>query len=135
MNKMVVIFGIFDGVHLGHESFFQQAKRHGNVTAIVGRDSQAREHKGKPPTLNQRQRLARVAKHPLVSRAMLGDKKSGEYRILSKIKPDMICLGYDQKALQKDLQRWMKERGVVVPMCTLKAHKGHIYHSSLLRKL
>ncbi len=131
-GKIVVVFGIFDGVHFGHEAFFQQAKKYGKVVAIVGRDVQAREHKGKAPTLNERQRLGRVVRHPYVYRALLGDKKSGEYRIFSKVKPDVICLGYDQKALQKDLKRWMKERKVFIPIFILKAHKSHLYHSSLL---
>lgn len=130
--KTVVVFGIFDGVHVGHESFFKQARRHGRVVAIVGRDSQAREHKGKTPALNERQRLGRVVRHPLVSRAVLGDKESGKYRILSKINPDIICLGYDQRKLQRDLQRWMQERAIAIPLRVLKAHKAHIYHSSFL---
>lgn len=132
--KTVVVFGIFDGVHLGHEAFFKQAHARGRVVAIVGRDSQAREHKGRTPLLNERQRLVRVVRQPLVSRAMLGDKISGEYRVLAKIKPDIICLGYDQKKLSKDLERWMREGGPIIPIHILKAHRGHLYHTSLLQK-
>ena len=106
----------------------------GRVVAIVGRDVQAREHKGKTPLLKERQRLVRVARQALVDRAVLGDKSSGEYRVLSKIKPDIICLGYDQKKLRKDLKRWMKERGSTIPIYILKPHKAHLYHSSLLNK-
>ncbi|MBI2463096.1 MAG: adenylyltransferase/cytidyltransferase family protein [Candidatus Spechtbacteria bacterium] len=135
LKKRVVVFGIFDGLHLGHEHFLQQARAYGDeIVVIVGRDEIALQLKGKTSQLNERQRRSRVAAHHLVDRAVLGDKETGEYLALKRLKPDVVCLGYDQKELKKDIYRWMKENGAKIVVRVMKAYKPREYHTSIINE-
>lgn len=134
LKKRVVVFGIFDGLHLGHEHFLQQARACGDeLFVIVGKDEISQKLKSKTPQLNERQRRNEVAKSPLVNKAVLGDKALGEYKILKKLKPDTVCIGYDQKELKKDLQRWIKENDMKITVRVMKAYRPRKYHTSLMK--
>lgn len=128
-----MVFGVFDRLHPGHISFFEQARSHGEVVAVVARDSACEALKGKKPLQHEQIRLLSVSALDLVSRAMLGDERQGTYAVLKNYTPDVICLGYDQKSLYKDLQKKVK-LGVVpkVKLVQLKPHFPKKYHSSLL---
>jgi len=119
--KKVVVFGIFDGVHDGHRSLFSQAKKHGDhLTVLVGRDKACMELKNKKTKNCEKKRRLLVAKDPLVDRAFLGDVERSTYRKLQEINPDVICLGYDQEDLQRDLEKWVKRKGVGFSLRRLK---------------
>src|SRR3989344_3304600 len=106
IHSTAVVFGTFDGLHPGHDNFLQQARTYArHLVVIVARDSQVREHKNKKPHFNERSRRAQVAAHPRIDSAYLGDKKSHEYKVLRRLHPDIIVLGYDQHVLKKDLER------------------------------
>lgn len=110
INKKVMVFGVFDGLHPGHRSFLRQAKHYGKkFIVVVARDSTVMKLKGKMPEVNERKRLAALREVKEVSRAVLGDTKQGSYGVIKKYKPDAICLGYDQKWLEKDLKMRMEQ--------------------------
>ena len=113
--KRVVVFGTFDGIHEGHRFLFEQARQYGNeLVAIVGRDEFVRSFKHKEPKNNEKDRVETVQTEPLVDRAVLGDEQISSWSILEQLAPDVICLGYDQDALEQDLKRWMAGRGVSI---------------------
>lgn len=121
--KKVLVFGSFDFLHKGHLKLFEQARKHGDkLIAVVARDSTIKEVKGKKPRYSEKTRLRHVAKY--VDRAVLGNKKD-KYTVIRKIKPDVICLGYDQNSFTKGLRKHF--RGKII---RLKAYKPHIYKSS-----
>ncbi|HLP86740.1 MAG TPA: adenylyltransferase/cytidyltransferase family protein [Candidatus Paceibacterota bacterium] len=136
INKKVVIFGVFDGVHEGHLSFINDARKEGNhLVAIVARDSVVEELKGKLPLNTEVERVNALLKVKDIDLVLLGDPKIGTYNILKEIKPDIVFLGYDQEALYKNLHQATKNpnfpqmeiiRGV--------AYKPEIFHSSILNK-
>ncbi len=127
------MFGIFDGVHEGHRSLFEQALLHGDeLIVVVGRDSAALALKGKTPRYSQIERIALLQKEPLVAQAVLGDEELSAYKILEQLKPDVICLGYDQHKLLLDLQRWIKEKKQAIELYPLKPYKENLFHSSKL---
>ncbi len=133
-KRRVVVFGIFDEVHEGHRFLFEQALRLSaqstdrsgqartdtELVAIVGRDSFVRTFKNKEPRNSENVRVEMVQKEPLVDMAVLGDEASSSYRVLSTLRPDVICLGYDQDALEEDLKRWMQKTGTQIPIHHLK---------------
>lgn len=131
--KKVLVFGIFDGIHPGHISFFRQAKKHGDFLIVaVGRASACRQIKCKTPKLSLKTRIKDVSAVPYVYKAIPGDVTQGSYKVILQEKPDVICLGYDQKELAADLKRWLAQKNFSLPTKILKPHKPARYHSSLL---
>ena len=131
-KRQVVVFGIFDGVHEGHRDFFRQAREYGDaLIVILGRDRTVRSLKSKAPQYSEEERLELVKQEPWVSDAVLGDEELSSYRVLHKLNPDAICLGYDQQALWEDLRRWMIELGKETPIYFLQPYKPDIFHNSL----
>ncbi|KKS53604.1 MAG: FAD synthase [Parcubacteria group bacterium GW2011_GWC2_45_7] len=95
--KRVVAFGVFDLLHPGHLYFLEQTKKYGtHLTVVVTRDARVRQEKKHKPFFNERERLEIVSAMKWVDRAVLGDR-AGEWNVLMRLKPDVICLGYDQK--------------------------------------
>ncbi|MDP2641127.1 MAG: adenylyltransferase/cytidyltransferase family protein [Candidatus Yanofskybacteria bacterium] len=125
--KRAVVFGTFDGVHEGHQSFFAQAREHGDeLIALIAPDSVVARLKGKLPRHSAEERIRMAEK--FVDRALLGDESLSSYRVLAEIQPHVICLGYDQEDLEKDL----REAGIKIPLIRLKAHAPERFHTSLL---
>lgn len=129
----VLVFGTFDGLHEGHLDFFKQAKQHGDyLVAVVGRDSTVERVKKKLPKYDQFERLFAVKKCGLVDFARLGNEGVSVYEVLKQVKPDVICLGYDQTHFTEKLEEKVKEFGLNIEIVRLKAYKPEIYKSSLL---
>ena len=120
-QKKVMVFGTFDILHKGHFNFFKQAKKYGNLIVVIARDENVRKVKGQLPKNNESDRLKNVQKS--VGKVILGDKKD-KLKVIRKIKPDVICVGYDQIVPINDL----KNIGVHVKI--LKSYQPHKYKSS-----
>lgn len=125
----VLVFGTFDKLHLGHLNFFKQAKKYGSLFILVARGKTVKKTKGKLPKQSEGKRMAAIKKTGLVKKVLLGNLKN-PYLIIKKIKPDIICLGYDQKFFTKDLPKKIKGFGLKTKIIRLKAHKPSIYKSS-----
>lgn len=131
----IMVFGTFDIVHPGHEHFFTQARslaEDSHLIVSVARDSAAQRTRGTAPRHGEQDRLKKIAAHPLVERAMLGDE-AGYIEHIAKEKPDIIALGYDQDGeyvenLEKDLQAV----GLATRVVRLKAHRPDVYKTSRL---
>jgi len=137
----VLVFGTFNGLHEGHKNFFEQARKYGGyLTVVVGRDSTVLKMKGKAPKFNEQERLKAVQGSGLVDEARLGNEaapgeKLDPYKVVEEIKPDIICLGYDQTFFADKLAEELPKRGLGhIKIYRLKAFKPEKYHSSLLNK-
>jgi FAD synthetase len=113
-SKIVLASGVFDLLHLEHVRFLEEAKRAGGRSAelvvIVDRDSVARERKGKKPIVPENQRCALVASLRVVNCAMLGFQTFNIGRVIDKVKPDVIALGYDQSImLERTVKRYIED--------------------------
>ena len=136
LNKKgaVMVFGVFDLFHKGHRSFLAQARKHGKVVVVVARDKAIQKLKRKKPHHTEQARVAAVRKSIGVAKAILGDKIQGSYKIIKKIRPDIICLGYDQRGLEKDLKARMCANSIpAIPIFRLKAFKPRKFHTSMIR--
>jgi FAD synthetase len=131
----VLVFGCFDLFHPGHHSFLQQAKKYGDtLIVIVTPDSIMQQLKGKLPIESEEIRLKNVRNNRQVDEVYLGDLELGTYKILKKINPDIICLGYDQKSLGDDLMKHMEKSELsFIKLINLEAYEPNKYHSSILR--
>lgn len=96
--KTVLVFGTFDKLHAGHRFFLETAKTHGDrLVVVVARDHNVQALKGHWPHDHEAERLAKVKAEPAVTEARLGYADfSQKEKIIFDIRPDCICLGYDQ---------------------------------------
>jgi len=126
--KKVLIFGTFDGLHPGHLHFIKQAKRYGDyLIAVVARDKNVKKLKGHLPKQPERIRLKNLQNLATVNKTILGYQNYAKRKnIINKIKPDIICLGYDQPQL--------KIENYKLKIIKLKPHYPKRYKSSLLPK-
>lgn len=130
----VLCTGTFDGVHPGHLDYFKQAKSYGDyLIAVVARDSSVLKEKGKPKYPEQ-ERLAQVKAVETVDKATLGNE-GDKLKIVEELKPDVICLGYDQKVDEEKLAETLAKRGLKPKIIRLKAYQPEKYKSSILNEL
>lgn len=132
---IVLVFGCFDLFHEGHQNFLLQACQFGKVLAVITPDHIIKVLKKRSSIESQETRLQHVINSGLVWHGILGDQKLGEYTIFKEFSPTLICLGYDQQGLFKDLQERMLNNQIpTIPMIFLKPYKEEEYHTSILRK-
>ncbi|PIR94823.1 FAD synthase [Candidatus Falkowbacteria bacterium CG10_big_fil_rev_8_21_14_0_10_37_6] len=123
----VMTFGSFDGLHKGHLSYFKQAKKYGDyLIAVIARDENIFKQKKHLPKYDELNRMKEVVNCGLVDKVILGNKNI--YDVLIAEKPDIICLGYDQKA---DIE-FLHQNFSQIKIVRLKSYKPNIYKSSLL---
>ncbi len=102
-SKKVMCFGTFDLFHLGHLSYFKQAKDLGeHLTVVIARDK-TKQNQKKSIIFSELERLELVKNLRLVDEAVLGDEKD-HFKVIERIKPDIICLGYDHKITKEKLK-------------------------------
>ncbi len=131
-----MVFGVFDGLHPGHLSFFRQARglaKNVFLVASVARDQNVARLKGKRPKFNEGKRKTMLKKSKLFDKVVLSGTKNHLPHIIRE-RPKIIALGYDQKFYIKNLKKDLKNKGLLVKIVRLKPYKKNIYKSSLLRK-
>ncbi len=131
MNK-VMVFGVFDGFHEGHEHFLAQAKSLGDHLVVVVAQSHIVAHlKGHEPQLGLAQRFHHLEEVDHVDEVLIGDAELGVWEVVKQGKPDIIALGYDQTQLKESLQENMTKLGYTPEIKVLDAYEPNTYHSSL----
>ena len=129
-----MVFGVFDCLHRGHFSFLRQAQKYGNLMIAVARDSSVKKLKNKKPTQTEKQRVSVLKKTFLKADIFLGDKTPGSYTVVKNRKPDIICLGYDQTGLARDLAEKIREGKLPkIKIIILKPFKPEKFKTSLLK--
>lgn len=124
------MFGVFDILHPGHLSFLAEARRHGRKLIVaVTRDSQAEAMKGREPYFSQRERLTMVSAIKGVDAAVLGDAGK-KWSLVRRLKPDVICVGYDQRADHPAFLAQLEKLPKKPKMVRLKANHPDRYKSS-----
>lgn len=132
----IMVFGTFDGLHPGHLNFFKQARslaKNGFLIVSIARDKNVWKIKGRKPALNEKKRLALLKKSGLADLVVLSGAKDHIPHI-AKLKPEIIALGYDQKAYVKNLKKDLKAEGLEIKIRRLKPYKEKFYKNQLLKK-
>ena len=116
----IMVFGTFDGLHKGHLNFLKQARklaRNPSLIVSVARDKNVKRIKGKLPAKNEKKRAILIKKlsgsSKLVEKVVLSGVKNHVPHIIRE-HPDIIALGYDQKAYVQNLKKDLKNKGLVV---------------------
>lgn len=138
-GKIVLAEGTFDLLHYGHIYYLANAKRAGGENAklivIVARDKTVEKLKGRKPVLPEDQRRAIVESLKVVDEAILGYEDMNMYKVIEMIKPDIIALGYDKAELEKELKRYVKEKGLNIEVIRVsKFNSAEPNSSSSIRR-
>ena len=130
----VMLAGTFDIVHKGHIDMFRQAKELGDyLIVIVARDQNVRKLKGASPFHDENKRKAELEKIDIIDEIRLGSL-GDPYKVIEEIRPDVICIVYDQGFFAEKLEDELEKRRMNAKIIRLKAHKPHKYKSSKIRK-
>ncbi|MEM2971458.1 MAG: adenylyltransferase/cytidyltransferase family protein [Candidatus Bathyarchaeia archaeon] len=117
-RKIVLASGVFDLLHLGHVRFLEEAKKAGGENAelivIIARDRTVEKRKGKKPIMPENQRRALVESLKVVDEAVLGYEEFDIGRVIEKIKPDVIVVGYDQDGMERMVKNYVEEKGLKI---------------------
>jgi FAD synthetase len=134
-KKKVMIFGTFDVFHRGHENFIKQARKYGDyVVAVVARDKTVAEIKKQETTVKEKERAAILRASGLLDEVVLG-RMDDKYGLIKEHRPDVICLGYDQRNFTDKLREKLEEFGLAeTEIIRLKPYHPEKYKSSLLKK-
>jgi len=134
--RKVLIFGTFDIFHEGHWDFLKQARQHGEfLRVVVARNVTVLKVKGRLPRFSEGERLNEIKKSRLADEVVLGSV-GDRYEVVRNFKPDVICLGYDQKQSLAELRRKLNESGLErTRIIRLKSYHPEKYKSSLLRNI
>jgi FAD synthetase len=133
-NKKVMIFGTFDILHCGHLHMFKQAREYGDeLVAVVGRDSNVEQVKGIGPMHTENERLDLISQIKLIDKAVLGDKFD-VYKVIKQEKPNIIALGYDQRAYVDDLADAISDAGLETQIVRLSEYQEKRLKSSKIKK-
>ena len=119
----VMATGTFDLLHLGHIYYLKEAKKLGDqLIVVVARDSTVRKLKHEP--INpEKIRLNLIKELQVVDQAYLGNEND-MYKIVEKIKPDIIAIGYDQIHNEKEIESQLRKRNIDAKVKRLKEYNG-----------
>ena len=132
--KRVVATGTFDIIHPGHVYFLREAKKLGDWLGIViSRDTTVLSVKGELPEHDQNIRRRNVENLGIADVVVLG-YPNDKFQIMQELGPNVVALGYDQKAFTGDLKNTLQTRGIFTDIVRLRAFKPHIHKTSLLKK-
>jgi FAD synthetase len=132
--KKVMCFGTFDILHEGHKFYLSEAKKLGDyLVVVVSRDETVKEVKNHSPKHNQSERIKNLQQIKIADKVIPGNE-GDKLQVVIDEKPQIICLGYDQKFFTEKIKEKLEERGLTVEVVRIPSHKPDIYKSSLLRK-
>ena len=140
-GKVVLASGTFALLHLGHVKFLEEAKKAGGPNAklvvIVARDSTVKKRKGRAPIIPEDQRRALIEALKVVDEALLGYEDFNIERTIEKIKPDIIAVGHDQSGIEREVRRFIEEKGLKIEVVKIRKFGREELNSSskIMRKI
>ena len=124
--------GTFDIIHPGHGYYLEESKKLGGEGAklivVIARDATVRSKK-RCPVVNEKQRLEVVKMMKPVDEAYLGST-TDMFKIVEKIKPDIISIGPDQSFDLDRLREELKKRNLNSEVIKVKGYKKSDLDSS-----
>ena len=123
-RKTVLATGVFDLLHIGHLRFLEESKKRGGpgsrLVVVIARDKTVFQRKGKGPVVSEDQRRELVASLRVVDRAILGREQIDLLGILEEVKPDIVCVGYDQDEIRVAVTRLIRKEGLTVRVARIR---------------
>jgi len=135
----VLATGVFDLLHLGHLRFLEESKRKGGprskLVVVITHDKTVFRRKGKRPVIPGDQRRKLVAALRVVDRAILGREEIDLLGILKEVKPDIVCVGYDQDEIKAAVTRVIRKQGLPIRVVRIRSFGPVGFNSSSKLKI
>jgi|SRR3989344_1162825 len=132
--KKVMAFGTFDLLHPGHLHYLAEARKLGDsLVVVITTDGNVKKSKGKAPVNDGQQRKELVENLKMVDEAIVGDDKD-YYKVVAKIRPDVIALGYDQAERKDAVEQELRKRCLDIEVVQITAHKEGLHKSSKIKE-
>lgn len=132
----VLCAGTFDIFHLGHLYFFKEAKKYGDELVVIIASDPITKKNGKKVIHNQKERAEIIKNLKIVDKVVLGNKKNILISI-KKVKPKIVCIGYDQK-LPNEIEMYCKKNKIKIikikKKYNVKKCKSSIIKEKILRE-
>lgn len=110
----------------------KQARKFGDyLIVVVARDETVARYKKQDTRSKEQIRLRKIKSSKLADKVILGSL-GDKYWVIKRHKPDIICLGYDQKFFVQGLKKKLKSFGLKTKVIRLKPYKPEVYKSSKL---
>ena len=123
-GRIVLATGVFDLLHLGHLRFLEESRRKGGpgskLVVVVARDKTVRRRKGRGPVYPEDQRRALVGALRVVDSAILGHEEFDLLGILKEVKPDIVCVGYDQREIGGAVSDLVKQQSLPIQVIRIR---------------
>ena len=132
-EKLVMVFGVFDGLHDGHLSFLKQAHALGTrLIAVVAQDECVMRLKKHYPRSPLSERMDALSNSGLVYAVTPGDETEGGWEVIHRYRPDIVALGYDQRTMHEHLTLALPSFPFACDLVVLKPHKPNECHCALM---
>jgi len=138
-REIVLASGTFDLLHLGHVKYLEEAKKAGGRNAelivVVARDSTVEKRKRKKPVMSESQRRALVESLKVVDEAVLGYEVFSIEKVIQKIRPDVIAVGYDQEGIDQTIRNYVRRKGLDIKVAKIgKFSEDELDSSSKIKR-
>ena len=135
MVKKVLVGGVFNLVHKGHELFLNKAKELGDYLVVVVASNRTASLTKKYPVLDAKTRKKNIEKLGIADKVVIGDERDF-IKVVRREKPNVIALGYDQKISEKELRRLLSKQGIDCGIVRIKEElKGYKTSKIMKRNL
>lgn len=132
---VVLTGGAFDILHMGHLATLNAAKRLGDVLIVViARNETVQKRKGREPMNDEKVRLYLANSLKPVDLAVLGSRED-PYKMVTRIKPDVIALGYDQRHDEEEIVGKLKQIGLATKVVRLSVKVPDVKTSSIISEI
>lgn len=133
-TKLVMTFGTFDLFHEGHKHYLKESKALGDkLIVVIARDKTVNEVKNFYPNQNEQIRLQNVQNSHIPDLVILGSLDD-KFQVLKEHKPDIIALGYDQKAFTENLNNFIIDNDLSTKIVRITSFHPDKYKSSIIKK-
>jgi len=127
-RRLVLATGVFDILHPGHLRFLEESKKQGGpgarLVVVVATDKTVKSRKGQGPTMSESDRLEIVSSLKPVNRAVLGHKKIDFLGVLHELKPDIVCVGYDQNDIKRRVVKLVADQKLSIRVVQIQKFGG-----------
>ncbi len=120
----VLATGTFDLLHRGHLHYLQQARALGDRLCVIVASNETLLHKKGYFVLPVDERAELVRNLKMVDEALVGDP-SDHFKIVKKLQPDIIALGYDQVQDLPAFETALRQNGIQAKVVRLEKLEGY----------